>query len=157
MTYKEYYRTMNVAAGGLFIECFAERFNESTDDWNMEVRKDGVTDYEVVLTPVSLSSGEDVMFDFLVDVEQDVAGLIHDITDEIENIEDGYDVSYETYIWLDDTGHGMNGAPYEMEDVLADKKEVKKALKKLVGITLNLIDKYYKPEVDESELYDFEK
>jgi len=31
-----------------------------------------------------------------------------------------YDVSEQTYLWLDDTGHGRNGAPYEMKDVLAD-------------------------------------
>lgn len=44
---------------------------------------------------------------------------------------DFYDVSYETYIWLDDTGHGKNGAPSEMEDVLADKKEWERKLSEL--------------------------
>ncbi|WP_144473064.1 hypothetical protein [Bacillus pumilus] len=31
-----------------------------------------------------------------------------------------YDVSFEAYLWLDETGHGKNGAPYEMKDVLSD-------------------------------------
>lgn len=39
------------------------------------------------------------------------------------NLWEDYDVSEETYIWLDDTGHGRSGAPYDLEDVLADKKE----------------------------------
>lgn len=44
---------------------------------------------------------------------------------------DNYDVSYETYIWLDDTGHGSNGAPHEMKDVLSDKKEWENKLSEL--------------------------
>ena len=31
-----------------------------------------------------------------------------------------FDVCYETYIWLDDTGHGKNGAPENMKDVYED-------------------------------------
>ena len=34
-----------------------------------------------------------------------------------------FDVSYEAYLWLDDTGHGRNGAPYEMIDVYEDMEE----------------------------------
>ena len=33
---------------------------------------------------------------------------------------DGYDVSYEAYIWLDNEGHGKKGAPYDMKDVYED-------------------------------------
>ena len=31
-----------------------------------------------------------------------------------------YDCSEEAYIWLDDFGHGKNGAPYDMRDVYED-------------------------------------
>lgn len=31
-----------------------------------------------------------------------------------------YDVSYETYLWLDNMGHGRNGAPYDMRDLYND-------------------------------------
>ena len=44
--------------------------------------------------------------------------LLHDLYDYVDN----YDVSYETYIWLDDFGHGKNSAPYEMENVLEEEK-----------------------------------
>lgn len=42
-----------------------------------------------------------------------------------------YDPSEETMKWVDASGHGKNGAPYELEDVLADMKEVKESLKTL--------------------------
>lgn len=37
-----------------------------------------------------------------------------------DNVYDYYvnfDVSYETYLWLDSDGHGSNGAPYDMKNV----------------------------------------
>lgn len=33
---------------------------------------------------------------------------------------DNFDVSFETYLWLDSDGHGSNGAPYDMKDVYED-------------------------------------
>ena len=33
---------------------------------------------------------------------------------------DNYDCSYEAYLWLDNTGHGTNGAPYDMKEVYED-------------------------------------
>ena len=40
-------------------------------------------------------------------------------------------MSYETYIWLDSFGHGKNGAPHELEDVLNDTKEAKRLIEEL--------------------------
>ena len=31
-----------------------------------------------------------------------------------------FDVSEETYLWLDESGHGKNGAPYDMKDLYED-------------------------------------
>lgn len=44
-----------------------------------------------------------------------------------ENVE-GYDVDYETYIWLDDFGHGGRGAPLSLREVLEDSEEIKQEL-----------------------------
>lgn len=33
---------------------------------------------------------------------------------------DSYDPSYEAYLWLDESGHGKNGAPHDMGDVYND-------------------------------------
>lgn len=53
--------------------------------------------------------------------------LVEDVHDAYEN----YDTDYETYIWLDSTGHGSNGAPYRMRDLLEDKEAIEKGLEDL--------------------------
>lgn len=47
-----------------------------------------------------------------------VAVFIHDIYEAYED----YDVSYEASLWIDSGGHGINGAPYELEDLVDDMK-----------------------------------
>ena len=48
---------------------------------------------------------------------------ISDIADKIYKYYEDFDASYETYIWLDNFGHGMNGAPDDMLDVYNDTKQ----------------------------------
>lgn len=54
-----------------------------------------------------------------------------DLCQWLQDEYDDYDASYEAYLWLDDYGHGKNGAPYYMGDVLADKEEWESMLDKL--------------------------
>ena len=42
------------------------------------------------------------------------------VAEAIDKYWEGFDVCYETYIWLDETGHGRNGAPYDMKDLYED-------------------------------------
>lgn len=49
-----------------------------------------------------------------------------------------FDVSYETYLWLDDTGHGKNGAPYDMKDLYEDMEICQEFILELYHI----VDKY---------------
>lgn len=46
----------------------------------------------------------------------------YELINSIYSCYKNFDVSYETYLWLDNTGHGKNGAPYDMEDILEDMK-----------------------------------
>lgn len=39
-----------------------------------------------------------------------------------------YDADSEAYLWLDNEGHGKNGAPYHMRDVLEDMEACKKMI-----------------------------
>lgn len=55
--------------------------------------------------------------DFSIVVEGENA---EEIIKSIYNAYEDFDVSEATYMWLDDSGHGRNGAPHEMKDVLAD-------------------------------------
>jgi hypothetical protein len=44
-----------------------------------------------------------------------------------------FDVSEETYKWLDDSGHGTNGAPYDMIDVYKDMEDCKEMMQELLN------------------------
>ena len=55
--------------------------------------------------------------DFGFEVEGDD---IEEIADNIYKYYDDFDPSYEAYLWLDETGHGRNGAPYDMKDLYED-------------------------------------
>ncbi len=51
---------------------------------------------------------------------------------DMEEYYEGFEVDSETYLWLDDNGHGKNGAPYRMKDVLADMEAAKKYIESLL-------------------------
>lgn len=55
--------------------------------------------------------------DFSISIEGEFA---EDLIEDIYRAYDDFDVSEETYLWLDDTGHGKKGAPYHMKDLLED-------------------------------------
>ena len=44
----------------------------------------------------------------------------------------------EAYLWLDETGHGKNGAPYRMKDVVKDMEEAEKMIDRLLDAILKL-------------------
>lgn len=43
-----------------------------------------------------------------------------ELLNEITKYRDDFDCSEEAYLWLDSSGHGTNGAPYDMKDVYED-------------------------------------
>ncbi len=51
---------------------------------------------------------------------QIIANNARQVVKELEEYCDDYDCSQEAYFWLDNTGHGINGAPYNMQDVYLD-------------------------------------
>lgn len=52
----------------------------------------------------------------------------------------GFDVSQETYYWLDKTGHGKNGAPYEMKDIIRDFERFHEAIYDLIKNVENYLE-----------------
>lgn len=80
-------------------------------DWN--VQKEGEFTY-------LLSKFSPIGQDFNINIEGET---VEQLVNDVKQVYDDFDVSYETYLWLDETGHGKNGAPYEMEDVLNDMKD----------------------------------
>lgn len=51
---------------------------------------------------------------------------------DMEEYYEGFDVDSEAYLWLDENGHGKNGAPYRMKDVLADMEAAEKSIESLL-------------------------
>ena len=63
------------------------------------------------------SAGQD--FSFAVDTGKDYWDLANNIFEYYQY----FDVSEEAYLWLDDSGHGKNGAPYDMRDLYNDMEQ----------------------------------
>ena len=63
----------------------------------------------------------------------------------IENIRSyakDFDMSYETYLWLDSNGHGKNNAPYDMKDVYEDMEWWRDSLEYLANTLEILLFEY---------------
>lgn len=73
-----------------------------------------------------------------IDTEDDADLFI----DNIRVYVNDFDVSYETYLWLDNTGHGTNGAPYDMKDVYEDMEWWRDSLEELANTLENVLSKY---------------
>lgn len=75
--------------------------------WSVEIN-----DSEVTLGKYS-PAGQD----FNINI---VANNLEEATTEIRERCNSFDCSEETSLWLDDTGHGTHGAPYDMKDLYED-------------------------------------
>lgn len=98
-----------------------------TNGWNVSAdagQKNGIVIFEFSkFTP----AGQD--FSFTATMKgKDLDNLIADM----ENYYDDFDVDEETYLWLDNRGHGKNGAPYRMRDVLEDMEAAGKMVEDLL-------------------------
>lgn len=87
-------------------------------------------------TLLSLNRHSPAGQDFWVELH---AGNIAQLAKELDDRYEGYDPSEEAYLWLDDSGHGVNGAPYDMGDVYADTVWCKKALGELAEAISELV------------------
>lgn len=52
--------------------------------------------------------------------EVKIGDSLEEFGSNVLNFYDAFDVSEETYYWLDSFGHGTNGAPYDMRDLYED-------------------------------------
>ena len=74
------------------------------------------------------SAGQD--FGFYIEEQDSLYKFAETILDYYHN----YDPSEEASLWLDDSGHGKNGAPYEMIDVYNDMVECEQFIYELYEI-----------------------
>lgn len=78
-------------------------------------------------------AGQD--FSFFVRTKT-LKNAIEEIQERCEN----YDCSEEAYMWLDYSGHGSNGAPYDMRDLYDDMEACLNMLKELRDKWVSLLD-----------------
>ena len=57
---------------------------------------------------------------------------LENLVSDMEEYYEGFDTDSEAYLWLDSNGHGKNGAPYHMKDVLADMEAAEDMVGKLL-------------------------
>ena len=86
----------------------------------------GNTEDEYMFSKYS-PAGQDFSFT-ISDEGMGAIGLIDSLTQYIDN----FDVSYETYLWLDDSGHGRNGAPCDMRELYEDMHACEDMMKELL-------------------------
>lgn len=77
----------------------------------------------------------DIEFSKYSDYGQDFSFCIgsDDLIGNLDSYIESFDVSEETAKWLDDTGHGTNGAPYDMADVYKDMENCKEMMQELLA------------------------
>lgn len=91
------------------------------------------------------SMGQD--FSFTIEHENDIDQLGRNVEKYYEN----FDVSEEASLWLDETGHGKNGAPYDMKDVYKDMEECEEFINK-VSCVISDYQKNYNVDEEEMEI-----
>ena len=91
------------------------------------------------------SAGQDFFFE--VEPGED----LFDLSENVYRYYESYDVSEETALWIDSTGHGKNGAPYDIEDIVADMKECEQFILDLYNLLKEMHDEEFDDEDDGSD------
>lgn len=86
--------------------------------------------------------------DFCIEIE---AENLEELIKGLEGFLSGFDVSEEAYIWLDSSGHGKNGAPYDMRDVYNDMENCEISTANLLDSLITLSLKMQGIDVDEKK------
>lgn len=69
-------------------------------------------------------------FSFTIDFELPVK-FLSEVADDVYAYWLSFDADYETMLWLDEDGHGKNGAPYRMGEVLSDSEAIEEMIGEL--------------------------
>ena len=66
--------------------------------------------------------------DFNIEIS---ASNTEQLAEKLNEYYEGFDVSYETYLWLGKDGHGTNGAPHDMKDLYEDMEACEQMIRVL--------------------------
>lgn len=104
-----------------------------TDGWNVDTETNHARQKTEFTFSKYTPAGQDFSFSVTMQ-DDDLDSLIGNIKEYYDN----FDVDEEAYLWLDETGHGKNGAPYRMKDVVEDMEEAEKMIDRLLDSILEL-------------------
>lgn len=65
---------------------------------------------------------------------------INEFADNIYSAYESYDPEYEASLWIGDDGHGKNGAPYHIKDIIEDMEECEGFIRRLYIIVKDYAD-----------------
>ena len=117
------------------IERIKEEITEIAESLNFNITISEDVDVNISFAKTS-SYGQDFNFEISVDKDASMSGIWR----ELQSYQNNFDVSAEAYLWLDESGHGKNGAPFEMIDVYKDMEECKGFVTELAD---NVFDKIF--------------
>ena len=101
-----------------FLNRAEEQFLYENPDWSIRVIDD-----QVEIAPYQMS-GYDWSKVFVIK-------NFRDLCEQVQEVCEFFDPCTETYKWLDEEGHGINGAPYYMGTILADMECLEDSLNRL--------------------------
>ena len=101
----------------------------NSEGWTVDYSYTDEKETDVIFSFEKYSpAGRNFVLEICVPNEEDEYTLYYNVADAIYTYFENFDVSYETYIWLDENGHGKNGAPYDMSDVYKDTESCEKMI-----------------------------
>ena len=103
-----------------------ERIEEIANDngWSVNMYVSTIDGTEYIEFESYTPAGQDLIV--TIDVYGDIE--ISDINAKLYEYAENFDECEEAYLWLDESGHGKNGAPYHMDDVLEDMVSAKQMI-----------------------------
>lgn len=105
---------------------FIDRIIEIAESQGFSVDTE-ITDDEVRFTFSQYTDfGQDFFFEATMK-DYDIYTLIG----EVEDYYEGYDPDEEAMLWVGPDGHGKNGAPYRLTDVVKDMEQCEQMIKNL--------------------------
>lgn len=98
-----------------------------TNGWHVDAEKH--QDKNIVIFEFSqfTPAGQDFFFSATMQGRS-----LKSLVSDMEEYYEGFDADSEAYLWLDGNGHGKNGAPYHMKDVVADMEAAEDMVCKLL-------------------------
>lgn len=115
---------------------FIDRIIEIAESQGFSVDTE-ITDDEVRFTFSQYTDfGQDFFFEATMK-DYDIYTLIG----EVEDYYEGYDPDEEAMLWVGPDGHGKNGAPYRLTDVVKDMEQCEQFVKNLLDALIDANNK----------------